>query len=85
MSLNVPDLPGWDDIEACFRTRGTSRDLSNFTSSKPPLNLIKKIGGGLSGSLLPAGLSLYQQLLPIAEEAGDKLLVRTCHVRSMRN
>jgi hypothetical protein len=85
MSLNVADLPSWDDIEACFRAHGYFKGLLKYYEFKAAVELNNISGDVVSGSLLPTGPSLYQQLLPIAEEAGDKLLFRTCLVRSMRN
>jgi hypothetical protein len=85
ISLNVVDLPGWDDIEACFQAQGYFKGLVKFYEFKATVELNNNSSDVLSGSLLPTGPSLYQQLLPIAEEAGDKLLFRTCRVRSMRN
>jgi hypothetical protein len=85
MSLNATDLPGWDDIEACFRAQGYFKGLVKFYEFKAAIELNNYSGDSLPGSLLPTKPSLYQQLLPITEEAGDKLLFRTCRVRSMRN
>jgi hypothetical protein len=85
ISLDAANLPSWDDIEACFRAQGYFKGLVKFYEFKAVVELNNNTDDSLSGFLLPTGPSLYQQLLPIAEEAGDKLLFRTCRVRSMRN
>ena len=84
-SLDVADLPSWGDIEACFRAQGYLKGLVRFYEYKGTVELNNNSGDILSGSLLPTGPSLYQQLLPIAKETGDKLLFRICQVRSMCN
>jgi hypothetical protein len=86
-SLDIVSLPGWDDIEACFKAQAYFKGLIKFHDFKATDKLNNKPDEdfALSNSLLPTGPSVYGQILQIAEEAGDKLLLRNCLVRSMRS
>jgi hypothetical protein len=85
INLNIMELPGWDEIEACFRAQGYFKGLIKLCEFKATIEVNNNSGDILSRSLLSTGPSLYQLLLPIAEKAGNKLLFRTFCVRSMRN
>ncbi|PQE14043.1 tetratricopeptide repeat protein [Rutstroemia sp. NJR-2017a BBW] len=85
INLDIEELPGWDAIEACFRAQGYFKGLVELCEFKATIEVNNNSGDVLSRSLLPTGPLLYQLLLTIVEEAGDKLLFSTFRVRSMRN